>query len=500
MSTVSFGLGLRRAASLPALLASGALIAVAVMFGFATSVGTTMWVATLGVVVFVELAALALAKWQRLVVLLIVYLPYTGVLSLLLYPQTFLGEVARDVFIVTPLYLGLFASRTHVRLPRNVVVPFILLGVLAIGGLANPSLPSFSVGLVGVRGWLFFAPLLYVGVRFAAEGPAAVLRLLRLALLAGVPVLVIGLLEALAFATGKGASVYAVYGSAAQEAFTNTGLRGAAVSLGSLHRVPSLFTYVAAYYLFCLAMMVSAYVLWRSGATPGIRRLGRFGFLLATVCALTSGSREALVTVPVIIVLTLVLDRGLPNLGAVIAAVVAFGIVAVVMRLPLNLPHLLIALGSQEGGDLIGHGFRVASSVTTLGLGPGTDTNASRNVGGSVVFDAIGGRWQESYFVKSWIELGIPGLLAVVWLMLTITKTLIRNVRGAVSARPLHAATTALFIAVVATSVKAAILDQAPANAYIWLFVGLALGAGSWADDVAPESISKEGQWDARTS
>jgi hypothetical protein len=38
-----------------------------------------------------------------------------------------------------------------------------------------------------------------------------------------------------------------------------------------------------------------------------------------------------------------------------------------------------------------------------------------------------------------------------------------------------------LVVVTVAVSVKGAILDQAPANAYFWLFVGLSLGSASWA-------------------
>jgi hypothetical protein len=486
MSTLSFGSVRQRSARVAPLNPRIAVLLVAagtsLVLGLATAVGPAVWIGALGAVLFVELSTVAVVRWRLVGTLLIVYLPYTGVLSLLLYPHTFYGEVARDALIVTPLYVGLFASGGNRRLPRAVVLPFLLLGALAVLQLLNPSLPSLAVGFVGLRGWLFFTPLLLVGARLATDIPST-LRLLRIALIAGIPVLVVGIVEALMLAVGKAGVLYGIYGSAAKDAFTtgNTGSRGAAVSLGSLHRVPSIFAYPAAYYVFCLAMLVPGYVLWRCGPTARTGNLGRFGFSLTTLAALTSGSREAFVVVPVIILLTLFLDSGLPRFRALVAGGLAFALVAVVMSLPVRaLPHYFVGLSHQEGGDLVGHGFRLAHSLTWLGLGPGTDTNAARNIAGPAVFDPIGGRWQESYLVKSWIELGVPGLLLVLLMLGGVGSALIRSAPRGSAARPLIAASSALFLGVIATSVKGAILDQAPANAYVWLFAGLALGARGW--------------------
>lgn len=489
MSARSQGAGLFPVARVTALptrvLVVLAAAAISVVLGLATALGTTMWAGAIGAVLFVELAAVAVVRWRLSAMLLIVYLPYSGVLGLLLYPDTFLGEAARDAFIITPLYFGLIASSTGVRLPRAVVIPFLLLGSLAVLQLANPSLPSLAVGFVGLRGWLFFAPLLLVGARLATDLPSTV-RLLRAALIAGIPVLVVGVVEALMLTVGKAGSLYAIYGSAASAAFEagNTGSREVVIDLGSgsLHRVPSIFTYPVAYYLFSVAMLVPAFVLLRCGETKRTRMLGRFGFALTTLAALTSGSREAFVVVPAMILVTLFLDSGLPRFRTLIASGLAFVAVLIVLELPARaLPTDLLALSYLEGGDLLGDGFRLARSVTWLGLGPGTDTNAARNVAGPAVFDAIGGRWQESYFVKSWIELGVPGLLLVLLMLGAVCSALIRSAPRSSAARPLIAASSALFLAVIATSVKGAILDQAPASAYVWLFAGFALGARAWA-------------------
>jgi hypothetical protein len=471
-------------------LVPGAIAVLVAIVGAGTHLG---WVVAGGAVLITVTTAIAIARWQRIAILLLAYLPFTGLLSLLLYPHTFRGDMARDVLIVTPLYLGLLANKEIVRVSRSVVLPVALLSMLAILQLFNPSLPSPIVGLIGLRGWLFFIPLMLVGARLASDMNSA-LRVLRIALVAGLPVMVIGLVEALALAEGKAPLLYRLYGDSARGAFTtgDTATQGAALSLGDLHRVPSLFSYPAAYYCFCLAMLVPGYFLWRRGQSRGIRRLGLAGFVLAVVCALTSGTREAFLTVPLAVAATLYLDGIRPNVRALAASVVGWLAAVTLLHIPVrSLPGYLLNLSSLEGGDILGYGFRVAHSATWLGLGPGTDTNAARNVAGPGLFDAIGG-WQESYLVKSWIELGVPGLLLVVWMLVAVTRTVSGRAVAAGPARSMAAASGGFLIAAVATSIKGAILDQAPANAYFWLFAGIAIGARSWAVHEARSSEDRQ--------
>jgi hypothetical protein len=465
--------------------------ALAVVLGIAGAGSSMGWMVAAAVVLFGSTAVIAIASWRRVASLLFVYLPFTGVLSLMLYPDTFLGEAARDVIIVIPLYVGLLASREPLRLPRSVVIPVVLLSTLAALQLFNPSLPSPIVGLVGLRGWLFFIPLVLVGARLASDMNSA-LRVLRIALIAGLPVLAIGLVEALALAEGKGAVLFRLYGNSATGAFTKGGttMQDSPLSLGALHRVPSLFSYPAAYYFFCLAMLVPGYFLWRRGQTRGTRKLGLAGFVLAVVCGLTSGTREAFLTVPLAVAATLYLDGVRPNLRVMAASGLGWLAAVTLLHIPVKaLPSYLLNLSSVEGEDILGHGFRLARSVTWLGLGPGTDTNAARAFAGSGLFDAIGGGWQESYLVKSWIELGVPGLLLVVWMFVAFIRAVTSRAASTGSGRTLIAASGGFLFAALATSIKGAILDQAPANAYFWLFAGLAIGARSWAASAARSPV-----------
>ena len=475
------------------ILAAVAPGAIAVSLGVVGAASTRGWIFAGAVVLLTSMTALAVSCWRRVAVLLLAYLPFTGILSLLLYPNTLLGDAVRDVFIVAPLYMGLLASSGSARLPRSVVFPIALLSAFVLLQLFNPSLPSALVGLVGVRGWLFFVPLIVVGARLGSD-LASTLRAMRFALIAGLPVLAIGLIEAVALAEGKGGTIYALYGPSANSAFTtgDTTLQGAPVSLGALHRVPSLFSYPSAYYAFCLAMLVPAYFLWRRGERVGTRRLGLVGFVLAVSAGLTSGIREAFITVPLALVVTLYLDGVRMSIRSLMAGVAGFCVAVTLLRVPVfSLPQYLLDLSRQEGQDVLVRGFRLAHSVTWLGLGPGTDTNAARNVAGPDVFDAIGGRWQESYLVKSWIELGLPGLLLVVWMFVALVRAVASRAGGSIGpGRSLAAACAGLLFAALATSTKGAILDQAPASAYFWLFAGLAIGARSWVPPTERVTVS----------
>jgi hypothetical protein len=237
-------------------------------------------------------------------------------------------------------------------------------------------------------------------------------------------------------------------------------------------------------------MLVPGYFLWRCALTAGTRRLGLAGFVLAVVCGLTSGIREAFITVPLAVVVILYLDGVRLSFRALAASAGGWLAAVTLLHVPIRaLPGYLLNLSRIEGADVLGYGFHIARSVTWLGLGPGTDTNAARNVAGSGLFDAIGG-WQESYLVKSWIELGVPGLLLVVWMLVALLRAVTEGVADTGSGRTLIAASSGLLVAALATSIKGAILDQAPANAYFWLFAGLAIGARSWVARDVPVPVA----------
>lgn len=441
----------------------------------------------LGAPAFLLALALGLSDWQRSVRWLVMYVPYSGILGIALYPSSFAADAVTDFLFVLPVVIGAFLDHrfriNKARLPVTVVYPLLVLSAFVVLQVFNPAVPSILVGLVGVRGWLWYLPLIMVGFRFAFYAEDVV-SIMRTAALAGLPVLLVGLAETTLMRVGLRSVIHSLYGKASAAAFagqTSTAPGGLAVAGGgSFDRIPSLFSFALAYFTFSLAMIVPAYTLYRMGRSPKERRLGLWLVSLASICCMTSGTRLAVLVVPVMLLVTFLADPSrrrirlaLGGAAFVTSALVIQGLAAA------NLPYYFGTLIRGETNGVLVKGFALARRLTLVGLGSGMDTNASRDVAGPGIFNAIGGHWQESYFVQAWLELGVLGLVVVVWELSSILVSLWRAVKKRSVFRPFLAAVFAFTLAAVAISLKGSILDQAPVAIYVWLFVGLALGSAS---------------------
>jgi hypothetical protein len=139
-----------------------------------------------------------------------------------------------------------------------------------------------------------------------------------------------------------------------------------------------------------------------------------------------------------------------------------------------HVTHLLHA----EFGDLVIGGTRDAVHLTWLGLGSGIDSIGSRYaVGSSSQWTAVAGRWYESWYVKTWLELGVVGLVLVLVLWVMLLR------RGLAIHRGLHdrglKILAAVLVAILAWTmlydVKAQYADLDPLNVYFWLLAGILL-------------------------
>jgi hypothetical protein len=90
-------------------------------------------------------------------------------------------------------------------------------------------------------------------------------------------------------------------------------------------------------------------------------------------------------------------------------------------------------------------------------------------------FSAVGGVWQESYWAKSVLELGIGGLVLVVIIFASILGRGLRVHRRLrdPGLRAVSAAILGLMVWAIAYNVKAQYLDFDPLNVYFWLFTGV---------------------------
>jgi hypothetical protein len=304
---------------------------------------------------------------------------------------------------------------------------------------------------------------------------------LKVMSLAAIVPATVGIVEAILIYRGNAHIVYSLYGDAALAAtqgFAHMEYAGGGVS----RRIPSTFSFVTQYYTFLAAMISITYGWWQGFlvGTPHARR-GAALWALMIAAAFLCGARGAFFFVPLLVVLTLVIEQGLARIASLrmltpvaifLAAVAVFGAKGH------SVLNATLATGRVEFQDVFVNGFRAAFGMTRLGLGAGVDTNAARYASSSPsLFTGVSGTWYESWYVKALLELGVVGLLVVVALIATVILRGLRAHRelGDRRLRAVSAAILAYLIWNAVYSVKGQYIDLDPTNVYFWLFAGVAV-------------------------
>lgn len=423
-----------------------------------------------------------LTDWRRALYGLLLYLPFCGVASVLLYPNTTHAILAKDFLFVIPAYVGFLAQHVSAGRPMSFRgAPTWLLAcfaALVLGQAFYPNLPGPIVAAIGAKVWLFYIPLCFLGYHLVRDR-RDLHRLLGFISLAAVIPALIGIGEALLLYAGHGDLVYGAYGPAAASVtqdFARFDLAGGA----SLRRVPSTFTFVAQYFSFTVAMVAVAYAWWR-GNPARARGAPRFGvWLLLFLAGLLSGARAAFLFLPFLMALVVVLEGRTARRSAarlLAPALLLLGLTAAVIRTTVGsvLAHAT-AVGVEEFGYVFVDGFRQGLARTLMGLGTGANTNAARYVLGQTDrFVGVDGTWYESWYVKALLELGVAGLVILALLFGTIVTRALRQHRGLrdPGIKAVSASLLALLLWNLVFNVKAQYLDIDPMNVYFWLFLGV---------------------------
>lgn len=457
-------------------VATGAAAALGILtgLGVATGNGTLVFALALLLAAF----AVGLVNWRWSLYGLLLYLPFAGLPSLALYPNKGPGVLAKDFLFVLPAYAGFFgayvAQRRRIVFDGAPIPLFGLVGLIVLAQAFNPSIPSPLVALIGLKVWLLYVPLFFLGYHFI-RSKEDIDRVLWLMCLAAIIPAIIGIVEAVLIYGGKSAFVYSLYGAAAAEA--TQGFAGIEVGGSFIRRVPSTFTFVFQYAMFVTSMVAIAHAAWRgSSRRGGLVRPGIYALMI--VAAFLSGSRFVFVTVPLIIVFISILDgrSWTRSAGVLLGALTALLLASSVFGTGFVslLGHLVSHTGHQF--DLIVvKGVRQALDITWIGLGTGTDTIASRYAfDRTQLFSGIGG-WQESWWVKAWLELGIIGLIAVMALLGSIMGRALRGHRALrdPQLRTISASIIALLCVALFSGIKQQYMDLDPLNVYFWLFAGI---------------------------
>jgi hypothetical protein len=441
------------------------LIAVAVVDGYI--------IQAIGLLTLASGLIVGLYRWRWSLYAFLIYMPVSGIPVILTYPRPELILI-KDLLFIIPGYLGfvLASRRTGWRTKGVPTFALAALAFLVLIQAFNPALPNALVALLGIKVWLFYVPLIFLGYHLATSGPD-LRRLLGIMSCAAIIPAVIGLIEAILLYAHQSKFVYSLYGAAAaattQEFVQN--LTGG----GMLPRVPSTFTFVFQYFMFTAAMIAVAYAWWRTSG----RRLAFLTWTLMVAASFTSGARGAFIMIPLLVLLIVAIDG---RLGRGVAPVLAVGSLAVgAIFLFGGVPVDVFSQAGQIGAEEVGIGFlvgiRKALELTVVGLGTGGATGAARYAAPLQFISPMYGL-SESWYVKSLLELGLAGLLLIVVVFgRIIFRALAVHWRLTdPGIKSVSAALLAFLVWTLLYASKGLYIDLDPTNAYLWLFSGVLLG------------------------
>jgi hypothetical protein len=416
--------------------------------------------------------------WRLYVKLLIIYIPFSGVVQTLLYPSP-LPILFKDIFFIIPAYLGFYLSviigTTKNKTNKSnilFVLFFILLASLVFVQSFNPSVPNWLVAAIGAKVWLFYLPMLFLGFHFI-RNQTDLIKLLRImVLLIWIPC-TIGILEYFASVFfGYQYIMTMLYGDAARSVsqnFANFEFAG-----GYLYRIPSTFSFSAQYFGYLLAMIVPAYMLMKIDPIDTWRRIATYSLFTLIIASFISGTRAAFLFIPLILIFTYIFE------GKIIGIIKGFFLLLFLFMVAMfisgiNIIELfdtMLYLFLHYSEEYAYQGFVDSISRSPLGLGTGMNTGAARYAFATNTFQAF-----ESYYAKIIFELGILGFFIVFGLFVTIIiygyriNQMLKNT----NLRPCSAVILAFIITIVLNSLKGWQIDLDPINIYFWFFTGILL-------------------------
>lgn len=437
-------------------------------------------------------------RWQRGIYLLILFMPFAGIPILLAYPSG-LAALTKDFLFVVPIYLGFLLSwiinreqQKQIRIPAIVGVAVLCLAIVTLYQALNPKAANWLVSFIGLKVWLFYIPLMFLGSAYIRK-KTDLIKLLRLmAVIAWIPC-TIGILQWLSCMTfGYQETMQAIYGETALSATQNYALF---VIGGYFYRIPSTFSFVTQYFGYILAMIVPAYALSRLDDSSRWRKFAKITLIYMILASFLCGAKAAYVFVPLLLMFTFLLDGRLVGVlrGAVVLPLIFFLSMSIGGIDTAKLVNMVYSQVGHYGQEQAYGGLAMALEKAPFGVGTGMNTGAGRYAfADPASFITI-----ENYYAKAVVELGLIGLFIVVALFLSLIVLGFRK-RKYLSDPGLRSC-SAVFVAFIITmalnSFKGWQLDLDPINVYFWLFAGFMFKLG-YIDQEAndPEPVFKHAE------
>lgn len=436
--------------------------------------------AVIGLSVGAACFAKSLAKLENGLHFLILIVLFGGIVSVNFGSGVY-AIAFRDVFIVLPLYLCVLSKTSGQEaislIPGEILLALLLLISVVAVCIFNPANTSMGQVLIGLKVWLFYIPLLVIGVVIGSQ-PALTMRVLHLLFVWGTVACAIGLLQSLLVRiVGYSTVMHWFFGANAARVTQDFAFFEQA---GGIYRIPGTFSFTAQYSGFLYIYLPITVIVSNIHPDPRFRQFARIAVFMAVIAGVLSGSRSNILIFPAL--LAIYAFCGVLSSRLLLLAPV--GLAAGMGALALSHVDLVqfFIYGRELAGanttDFIVEQVTDALGFGLLGDGIGAATGAARYAAGAGALDTGAALGFESYFAKAAAELGWLGLCAIVILFIVILMRAISI--AVVNLRRGENAITAPLLAyiglIVVTSLRGWPLDTDPGNIFFWLFLGLMVG------------------------
>ncbi len=217
-------------------------------------------------------------------------------------------------------------------------------------------------------------------------------------------------------------------------------------------------------------MIVPVYALKRMNPLPKWHRFSRITLSFVVLASFLSGARTAYLFVPILLLLIYSIGRG--HVGAMKAAVIVPLLMLTAPQIAgidlVAMFQMMFRLTLHYSDVIVYTGLVDAIANAPLGLGTGMNTEPAR----FAFYDPRSFIAFENYYTKAVYELGIPGLLIVIDLFLTLIVCGHKAHRSLqnLELRSCSAAIIAFIITMAINSFKSWQVDLDPINVYFWIF------------------------------
>jgi hypothetical protein len=413
-----------------------------------------------------DLTPLMLFAWVALTGWLFARLGFSGPSKLL-----------KDILFVLPLYALVFAARPqltrNVALTTTLVLAAALFAGLVVLQIANPNVSSVPVALLGAKVWLLYIPLVVAAGAVLTE-PAHLRQFLRGCVVVSLIVFTVGMLHVvLSVGIGYRTAISITHGAAAANATQGFTQFGQGAFFG---RIPATFASFGEYYLFCGVGIAVAYAAFRFERRGLWKALALLTVALGCAAYLMSGSRGALLFIPMLLVVVALLERRLGGVSLIVvaAALPAMWLMGGLTDVDLGeLAAVTKQLTIHYGTDVSTLGTWEMMQQFPLGQGTGSGTNAARHLGQS----AQPGLVYEGLYGKAAHELGALGPFLLLTMFAAGIGAGLRALllcRNTELEQPL-AALLAYFCVLPVWASKGAVLDLDPTNVLAWVLLAVVL-------------------------